>query len=204
MRILFTAISLLLASFVSNAAVDLSDPNQVVHLVSENTFARLNTEKERLKREPSYIKVVIEEELLPYIDYTYAAYKVMGRHLKKTSKAQRIGFVNAFKTYLVNVYGHMLFKFDQHKLEILDNAHFKDKSIITIAVKIVDVNMKQTQIKFKLRKNKKEQQWKVFDVIAEGISMLNTKQSELNDLFQEKGIDHVIELLNRKNSEFSS
>jgi len=204
MRILFTAMAFLFSSFTFSAAVDMSDPNQVIQSVSINTFARIGAEKERLQKQPEYIKVVIEEELIPYFDYKYAAYKVMGRHLKGTSKAQRTQFVKAFREYLVNAYGHILVEYDQQEIEILDNRHFATKKIVSVAVKIYDRNGKLTQLVFKLRKNKKTLQWKVFDVVAEGISMLNTKKSEFNDLIQKNGVNHVIELLEQKNSEFAS
>lgn len=204
MRILFTAITFLFSSCLFATPVDMSDPNHVIHSVSINTFARISAEKGRLEKQPEYIKVVIEEELLPYFDYKYAAYKVIGRHLKATSKAQRTEFVTAFRDYLVNAYGHILAEYEQQEIEILDNRHFKSKKIVSIAVKIRDRNGQLTQLVFKLRKNKKTLQWKVFDVVAEGISMLNTKKSEFNDLIQKKGINHVIELLEQKNREFSS
>lgn len=179
-----------------------SDPNQVIRSVSSNTFARISAEKATLEAHPEHMKIIIEEELIPYFDYKYAAYKVVGSHLKKTTREQRNEFVATFKNYLVNAYGHILFEYDQQELEILDNAHFTDKKIISIPVRIRDENEQVTQIAFKLRKNKKTGQWKVFDVIAEGISMLNTKQSEFNELIHKKGIDHVINLLKQKNSEF--
>lgn len=204
MRILSIVIALLFSSFSYSAPVDMSDPNQVIHSVSTKTLGRISAEKDRLQNEPNYIQVVIEEELIPYFDYKYAAYKVMGSHLKKTSKAQRSNFVDAFRTYLVNTYGHILFEYENQELQILDNPHFKDKKIISIAVRIRDDKEQVTQLAFKLRKNKKTQQWKVFDVIAEGVSMLNTKQSELGELIRKDGIDHVIELLKKKNSEFSA
>lgn len=205
MRLLSVFMALFFLSF-ANASdnVDMSNPNQVLHSVSTNTFARLTADKERIKNEPNYIKVLIEEELIPYFDYKYAAYKVMGPHLKKSTKIQRREFVEAFKDYLINAYGHILAEFEQQEIQILDNGHFKDKKIVSISVRIRDQNEQLTQIAFKLRKNKKTGQWKVFDVIAEGISMLSTKRSEVNELIQKEGIDHVIKLLQEKNREFSS
>jgi len=41
-------------------------------------------------------------------------------------------------------------------------------------------------------------------VIAEGISMLDTKRTEFGSLIQKKGIDEVIKLLLEKNDEFES
>ncbi|MCG6199733.1 MlaC/ttg2D family ABC transporter substrate-binding protein [Psychromonas antarctica] len=204
MRTLLTAITLLFVSFTLNATINMSDPNQVMHTVSINTFARIKADQTRLQSEPDYIKVVMEEELIPYLDYKYAAYMVMGRYLGETSAAQRNEFVEAFKAYLINAYGHILLEYKQQEIDILDNKDFQDKKIISISVNIHDHNNKLTQLVFKLRKNSKTEEWKVFDVIAEGISMLSTKQSELNEMIHKKGIDHVIKLLEQKNSEFSS
>lgn len=184
--------------------VNSADPNQVLHTVSSNTFTRLSNEQARLKSEPEYIKVIIEEELIPYFDYKYAAYSVVGANLKNTTVEQRNNFVDAFRIYLVNAYGHILGKFDQQTVKIFDNKNFKDKRIISIPVRMDDNNGQITQLDFKLRKNKKTGEWKVFDVIAEGISMLDTKRTEFGPLIQKKGIDEVIKLLLQKNSEFSS
>ena len=202
MRFLLVLFFSVLSSYASAAETVMSDPNQVIHLVSTNTFARINAERSKLEAQPSYIKVIIEEELIPHFDYKYAAYKVIGRHLKNTTKEQRSEFVAEFRRYLINAYGHILYEYEQQEIEIIDNVHFQDKKIISIPVRIRDENEQLTQIAFKLRKNKKTGQWKVFDVIAEGISMLNTKQSEFGDLLHKKGIDHVIGLLQKKNSEF--
>lgn len=204
MRILSIVCALLLSCFSYATPVDMSDPNQVIDSVSTKTLARITAEQDRLKNESGYIKVLIEEELMPYFDYTYAAYKVMGSHLRNTSATQRSNFTDAFRTYLVNTYGHILFEYERQEVEILNNPHFKDKNIVAITVRIRDDKEQVTQLVFKLRKNKKTGEWKVFDVIAEGVSMLSTKQSELGELIRKNGIDEVIELLKQKNSEFSS
>jgi phospholipid transport system substrate-binding protein len=196
----------ILLSFIcslTNAADSVeTNPNQVIRSVSDKTFARITDEKNKLTSDPTYMQVIIEEELMPFFDYKYASYKVMGSHLQDTTIEQRNAFVEAFKHYLINAYGHILYEYDQQKVEIQDNDFYEDKGIISIPVRIIDENDKITQISFKLRKNKNTGEWKVFDVIAEGISMLDTKQSEFAELLHKKGVDHVIELLQTKNSEF--
>lgn len=204
MRYLLMVITLLFSAVAFSAEIDMSNPNKVIQSVSTNTFARITAEEARLKTDPDYIQVVIEEELIPYFDYKYAAYKVLGAHLRKTTIDQRNDFVEAFRLYLVNSYSNILFKYDQQEIKIAGNTNYKDASIVTIPVRIQDKNNQTVQLSFKLRKNQKSGEWKVFDVIAEGISMLNTKQSEISELIQRNGIDSVIKLLEKKNSEFSS
>lgn len=206
MRLLCLAFVLIFSSFSYSASADMTDPNQVIHSVSTQTLDRIRIEKSRLEKEPLFIQQIMEEELLPYFDYKYAAFKVMGVHLKKTTKEQRNNFVAAFKNYLINTYGHILLNYNQHKFEIVDNPNFKDKKIIAINTRVSSLVEpdKITKLAFTLRKNKKTGEWKVYDVLAEGISMLNTKQSELGELIRKNGIDEVIELLKQKNQEFSS
>lgn len=188
---------------LTNAAESVdSNPNQVLRSVSANTFSRINNAKDQLSENPAYIKTIIKEELIPYFDYKYASYKVMGSYLKDTTIEQRNEFVEVFKSYLINAYSHILYEYDQQEVVIQDNNYFADKSIISIPVSIRDKNDQITKIAFKLRKNKNTGEWKVFDVIAEGISMLDTKESEFSELLYKKGVAHVIELLQTKNSEF--
>jgi phospholipid transport system substrate-binding protein len=189
---------------VSAKQVDMQNPNTVLHAVSENALSRIAANKEKLKTEPAYIKVIINEELIPYFDYKYAAYKVVGKNLKKTSKVQRSEFVTVFKEYIINVYGHILLEFDGQEVSIHDNKNFQNKKTISVPVNLKDKNDQRTNLVFKLRKNKKTGAWKVFDVIAEGVSMLNTKQSEIGGLIDKKGIDEVIKMLKEKNAEQTS
>ncbi|WP_372880511.1 phospholipid-binding protein MlaC [Psychromonas sp.] len=203
MRYFLTVITLLFSSIVASVEIDMSNPNKVIQSVSAKTFARITAEGERLQTDPNYMQVVIEEELLPYFDYKYAAYRVLGTDLKKTTVTQRNDFVEAFRLHLMNSYGHILFKYDNQNIEIADNKNFKDAKIVTVPVNVRDKNNQVVQLKFKLRENKKSGEWKVFDVIAEGVSMLDTKQSEIKDLIQKQGIDKVIQQLQKKNSEFS-
>jgi len=208
MRLFISIIALLytlsFSAFAADSDTVLTDPNQTLKTLSKQTFARLESERSKLAEQPEYIKVIINEELLPYFDYKYAAYSVVGANLKNTTAEQRENFVNAFRTYLVNAYGHILIKYDEQTITILDNNNFKGKKIVSVPVRMRDNNGQVTQLSFKLRKNKKTGEWKVFDVIAEGISMLDTKRTEFGSLIQKKGIDEVIKLLLEKNDEFES
>lgn len=202
MRYLFLTLFIFISSNCFSVEVDMSCPNSVVNSVSKNMLDRLHKDQAKLKEQPKYMKVIINEELLPYFDYKYASYKVIGVYLKKTTKEQRDEFVEQFKEHLINAYANILLEFQDQKVKVIDNLNTKNKSIVAVSVQIFDKNNKISKLEFKLRKNKKSGEWKVFDVIAEGISMLKTKQSELGELIRKNGISHVTELLKKKNGEF--
>lgn len=58
--------------------------------------------------------------------------------------------------------------------------------------------MIQFNISFRVRKNKKTNDWKAYDMVAEGVSLLDSKQAELAGIIRQKGLAHVTEMLKEK------
>ena len=58
-------------------------------------------------------------------------------------------------------------------------------------VDILDSARPTVKVDFKLRKNKKTEEWQAFDMVAEGVSLLSTKQSEWNGKIRKGGIRSV-------------
>jgi phospholipid transport system substrate-binding protein len=61
----------------------------------------------------------------------------------------------------------------------------------SVDVKIVDTGKPDINITFQMRKDSKSQEWKAYDMIVEGISLISTKQSEFNRKISELGLDQV-------------
>ncbi|WP_036821585.1 ABC transporter substrate-binding protein, partial [Photobacterium sanctipauli] len=131
-------------------------------------------------------------ELLPYINVRYAAYKVLGPHLKKTSKEQRNSFVAAFTDYLVASYAQVLTQYTDQDIKVESAKSVPaDRTIVSVRVDILDTKRPPIRLDFKLRKNKKTKEWQGFDMVAEGVSMISTKQSEWSGQLRSQGVDAV-------------
>ncbi|WP_018692475.1 MlaC/ttg2D family ABC transporter substrate-binding protein [Algicola sagamiensis] len=174
------------------------NPYDIVRVVADNTFTRISKEQDKISQDMNYMRVIVQEELLPYVDYRYAALKVIGKNLSKTSKEQRSEFVKVFKDYLVTTYASVLTQYKDQKVEFEPTRSVEGKRMVTIKTKIVEKGRPDINIDFKVRKNKKSGEWKAFDMVAEGISLLDSKRAELSTLIRQKGIDSVIALLRKK------
>ncbi|HAT00188.1 MAG TPA: hypothetical protein DCS68_08435, partial [Pantoea agglomerans] len=61
---------------------------------------------------------------------------------------------------------------------------------VAIRVSIIDTNGRRPdRLDFQWRKNSQSGNWQAYDMIAEGVSMITTKQNEWSDLLRTKGID---------------
>ena len=144
----FAAI-LIAASFVFSALAAEQDPYDVVNTAAGKLFPRINDSRAKLKADPLYMRTIIREELMPYVDSRFAAFRVIGTNLKSTTPEQRAG------------------------------------------VKIKETGKDDMNLVFKLRKNSKTGEWKCYDMVAEGISLLSSKHNELSGKIRDEGIDKV-------------
>jgi len=63
---------------------------------------------------------------------------------------------------------------------------------------VKDPTRPDIKIAFKVRRDSKTNEWKAYDMVAEGISMLNSKRSEFESILRTDGIDAVISLMREK------
>ena len=189
---LFTIIISVFAGVAQAQDVDKTKPYEMMAQVSEMTFARLKAEQGAIQANPNLLKTVVDEELMPYVNVKYAAYKLLGTHLKKTSAEERAEFVTAFRGYLVSSYAQVLTLYTDQKITLERAKKIPEgKKIISVRVDILDSARPTVKVDFKLRKNKKTGEWQAFDMVAEGVSLLSTKQSEWNGKIRKEGISSV-------------
>lgn len=189
---LFTIIISVFAGVAQAQDVDKTKPYEMMAQVSEMTFSRLKAEQSAIQANPNVLKTVVNEELMPYVNVKYAAYKLLGTHLKKTSAEERAEFVIAFREYLVASYAQVLTLYTDQKITLEKAKKIPEgKKIISVRVDILDSARPTVKVDFKLRKNKKTGEWQAFDMVAEGVSLLSSKQSEWNGKIRKEGISSV-------------
>ena len=192
----------------TNNNVKMDEPYTMVQQVAENTFNRISADQEKIKADAEHLRAVVEQELLPYIDYNYAAYKVLGSYIQKIrniedeqEKKQEIAklrqFIEVFKNYLVATYAGVFTQYNQQKVEFEPVQNIGDDKIAMVRTKIVESGKPDINIAFKVKKDSKGE-WRAFDMVAEGISLLDAKQSELHGILRTEGLDYVIDLLDKK------
>ncbi|MFC6441144.1 ABC transporter substrate-binding protein [Bowmanella sp. JS7-9] len=183
------------------AAVDRSNPYDMVKEAGERTFARLHDEQALIQKDPNHLRVIMNEELLPYIDYKYAALKVLGRYFGQTPREKIPEYMQEFRDYLINTYATVLAQYDNQKVVFQPAQDVEDDSNVTVRALIQEPGRPDIKIAFKVRKNDKTEEWAAYDMVAEGTSLLSAKRSELEGILGKDGIDAVIKMLKEKNAE---
>ncbi len=196
---LFLVLFISTLSFFATARIDKTDPYQMIQKAAKIAFGRFAKEQSAIEKDPNILKTIVREELLPYVDYRYAAYKVIGSsNLKKTTKAERDKFVIIFRDYMVTQYAQVFTRYKQQKVIFAPAKDFSHKKILAVKTSIIEPGVGTIEIAFKVRRNKRTNEWKAFDLVAEGISLLDSKRAELSSIIRQKGLAYVGKLLKEK------
>jgi len=182
----------------SKVLVDKKDPYLMIKTVAGNTFKRFADEQQAIQADPNILKNIVREELMPYINYKYSAFKVIGKHLKKTTAQERKDFVPVFREYLVTSYAQVFTLYEKQPVEFAPAKKFSDKKIVAVDTRVIMTGRDNIDVSFKVRKDRKTAEWKAFDMVAEGVSLLDSKQAELSSVIRQKGLPYVTELLKKK------
>ena len=106
-RLLMVAM-LVIAPLTAATAADQSNPYKLMNEAAQKTFDRLKNEQPKIRSNPNYLRDVVDQELLPYVQVKYAGALVLGRYYKDATPAQREVYFAAFREYLKQAYGQAL------------------------------------------------------------------------------------------------
>lgn len=185
----------LLSTSTHALSTDVESPYTLIKNVGEQVFASVSEAKANEQVNDENMQSIIESVLMPYIDVTFASYKILGPQLKKTSRDQRTEFVQAMKLNLVKTYSSALSQYNNQTVRYEADRDVGNKSMIDIKTELVSKDAPAISMVFKLRKNSKTGEWKAYDLIVEGISLIDAKRSELSKPLRTKGIEYVTSLL---------
>jgi phospholipid transport system substrate-binding protein len=193
--------SVLMFSLVGTAQaqeINEQNPYELVKGVASKTFDRIKANQEAVKADPEMLRTIMEEELVPHIDYKFAAFMVLGKHFKSVPQEKMGEYITVFRQYLITSYAVAMGYYDNQTVQFEPESSFSDKKSVTVRAVVQDPKRPEIKIAFKVRKDSKTNEWKAYDMVAEGISMLNSKRSEFESILRQDGIDAVIALMREK------
>lgn len=149
------------------------------------------------KDEPAETRVsAIEEIAYEIFDFTTMSKLVLARHWRKMPKQKRGEFVREFRTHLSRTYGTRLDRYDQERVDVYA-AQVEVRNDVSVKTKIVGGQFDGAEISYRMR-NRKDQ-WKIIDVVIEGVSLVSNYRSQFAEVLNGGTVDDLLEKLRDKN-----
>ena len=178
------------ATLFSNQAFAETSPYVLMQQTADKLFSDIKANQGKIKSTPEYLRTIVRNDLMPHVHVKYAGQLVLGKSLSSASEAQREKFFDAFGQFIEQSYAQVLTQYSDQKVEIESEKPTDGKSIVTIRVNVISANnTPPIKLDFKWRKNSRTGEWQAYDMAAENVSMVATKQNEWSSILRQQGID---------------
>ena len=183
MNMLRTVFVLFLAFFGATQAWAGKDPSEVVHSATNELISELNkmTPEERTDDE---VRRLVMTYIVPAIDQERIAKGALGKYWRLAKPEQRQSFIDRFRELQIRTYSGAFKAFSGEELSF-ENARLNDKgNKALVKGKLVQTNGNVIPIDFRLFQSKKDQQWRVYDAVVSGLSMVKTYREQMSERLQ--------------------
>jgi len=173
-----------------------SGPQELVKDTTDQTLLRLQRERTVLQQNPDGIYDLVKEVITPHFDFVRISAWVLGKYWRTASKDQKLRFVTAFRTILVQTYGVVLLDYTDQEIRYLPLRDDPASGDVTVRTEVVQPNGKVVSINYQLYLNNGA--WKVYDISVEGVSLVTNFRTSFATEIKQSGLDTLIKRLEAK------
>jgi phospholipid transport system substrate-binding protein len=115
-------------------------------------------------------------------DFAEMSRLALGRYWKERTEAEKKEFVELFPRILESAYVNKIEKYNGETVEYVSEIRFDGKALVRTMIK----TMSGTQVSVDYRVMKEARGWMVYDVIIEGVSLINNYRNQFNDMLSKE------------------
>jgi len=140
---------------------------------------------------------VIEAKVLPHFNFASMTALAMGQGWNRATPEQKKRLIEEFKTLLVRTYASALSAYSEQKFDFRPLRAKPTDTDVTVQVRVLQPGMQPVPIDYSMEKTAAN--WKVYDVMVGGVSLVVNYRTEFNNAVRNSGIEGLIKELNTKN-----
>jgi phospholipid transport system substrate-binding protein len=131
-------------------------------------------------------------------DYKELSRRTLGREWKKFKPEQQTEFIDLFSKLLENVYADRILAYTHEKIEFGKETELK-KGRVEVESYIITMDNKKVPLFYRM--SNKTGQWRVYDVVIEGVSMIKNYRGQFRQILQKKKPEDLLQTLREKTKE---
>ncbi|BEV09141.1 MULTISPECIES: ABC transporter substrate-binding protein [unclassified Methylophilus] len=182
---------------VSGVAMAAMAPDQLVKKTADDVIEVIKSDKDIQAGNQQKIFSLAEEKILPNFDFEKVSRLVLGKNWTNASPDQKTAFQAEFKTLLLRTYATALSKYKNQVIEYKPFRMESGADTATVKTAIQQPGGDPIAVDYTL--GKKGDDWKVFDIVIEGVSLVTNYRSQFAQEIRQNGLDSLTKKLADKN-----
>jgi len=192
-------LALIVCAAASSSFAATTPPDELIKQTSDKVLSTLEMNKEKYKSQPEEIFKLVNDIILPHLDFRAMSKLALGKNWRKADNDQQTRFTEAFKTMLVRTYSKSLTEYAGQEIKYLPYRPPAEGKRTTKVKTVIDQGSgPEIPIIYSLRI--KDDIWKVYDIKIDGISLVTNYRNSFASDIRKVGIDGLIEQLLAKSS----
>jgi phospholipid transport system substrate-binding protein len=176
------------------------DPVVMLQSVADQMISGLKANKATLKTNPGYVYSLSRRLIVPRADLTEMSKRVLPPQTwNQATPSQRAQFQKEFTTLLVRTYGSALASYKDETIQFYPvRGGYAGKSSVKVDSQVIRSEGPSIPISYRLFYN--GSQWKLYDLVVEGVSLLESFRSQFADKLSQGDIQSLIQDIAAHNS----
>ena len=186
-----------------NTANANSDPEAMLQSVADQLIAKLKENKTSLSQNPSLVYSLANEIVVPHASIDEMSKRVIPPKVwNKATPDQRREFESDFTTLLVRTYASALAEYKDQTIHFKPiRGGYEGKNNVQVQSVIERNDGPSISVNYRLLLQ--GSQWKLYDLIVEGVSLIESFRSQFADQLSQGNMDTVIRNLEQHNKDNS-
>ncbi|MGE4535092.1 phospholipid transport system substrate-binding protein [Halomonas shengliensis] len=187
-RLLAILLLALMAGVTAQASAERS-PEQMIRDSIDELTGQIEGRRDHFAQNMDELEALVDDSLEQIADFRYIGASVMGRYFANATPQQRSRFVETFRQTLIDTYAKGLVTFDYRELRVLENQQsrrYEDQASVDMEVVAEDGSVYPVSYTLRLS----DGQWKVVNVIVNGINLGLTFRNQFDQAMRDNGRDY--------------
>mgnify|MGYP002414117851 CR=1 FL=1 len=191
-----------LSVLLSFSAVAAEAPDELVKRVSGEVLEIVRQDKDIRNGDIQKILALVDSKVLPNFNFQRMTALAVGRDWRSATPAQKTRLAAEFKLLLVRTYANALTNYSNQRIVFRPFRMRDGDTEALVRSEVVQPGAQPVQIDYWLEFA--DGQWKVFDVVVAGISLVTNYREQFAREVRDGGIDGLIASLAAKNKSLES
>jgi phospholipid transport system substrate-binding protein len=179
-------------------ADDLLPPQQAIQVASAKMQDKMQDKS--FTKDFAKINQFVNDVIYPHTDFNRVSELVLGKIWKTATTDERERFKHEFQTMLVRVYSRAFVDFKDWSVRFLPLEMENGATKVVVKTEVLQPGIQPIGVSYRMLLNDGE--WKAYDIMIEGVSLVTNYRSTFANEVQTKGsLNAVIEGLVKRNAE---
>ncbi|MGZ8157219.1 MAG: MlaC/ttg2D family ABC transporter substrate-binding protein [Methylobacter sp.] len=192
------AILLGLMSATQGIAENLQPPQQVIQSVSTKLQQKLKDKS--FTKNFAQVTEFVNGVISVHTDFDKIAPLVLGKNWKSATTDEQERFKHEFQTLIVRTYSRAFIEYNDWTIRFMPLESSNEATKVIVKTKVIQPSQQPIDVNYRMFLNKGE--WKVYDILIGGVSLVTNYRSTFSEEIQRKGsLSAVIDSLVKRNAE---